>query len=120
MLFLFACLFVLAGLFCRGTHRAHETDAGSYPGTPPFLCRDLVCRASGYRSTTRGPLSYTADGHPCPDVHAHMSIRGVCVYACVQRLVFINVKLEESDCFLKDKYCPILSINNIIGRAIAW
>lgn len=43
----------------------------------------------------------------------------VCMYMPV-RLVFINVQLEESDCFLEDKYYPILSINNIIGRAIAW
>lgn len=44
----------------------------------------------------------------------------VCVYMPVCKGLFLLMSNEESDCFLEDKYCPILSINNIIGRAIAW
>ena len=113
---LFSFIF-LAGFFCGGTHRAHEIDTGSYPGTPLFLLGARFAEQVVIEAPSQGLASSTADAtlavrctprHPymvCVCVCVCVSVC-VCVCVCVQTLVFINVILDISDCFLEENTAP--------------
>ena len=111
---LFSFIF-LAGFFGGGTHRAHEIDTGSYPGTPLFLLEARFADQVVIGAPSQGLASSTADATlalRCTPRHPYMVCVCVCVHAslcvcvCVQTLVFINVILDISDCFLEENTAP--------------
>ena len=99
--------FFLAGFFCGGTHRAHEIDTGSYPGTPLFLLGARFTEQGVIGAPSQERASTTADATlalRCTPRHPYMVC--VCVCARTQMLIFINVILEISDCFLEENTAP--------------
>lgn len=108
--------FFLAGFFCGGTHRAHEIDTGSYPGTPLFLLGAWFTEQVVIRAPSQERASTTAEATlalRCTPRHPYMGC--VCVCKC---LFLLMSYLRYQIVFLK-KTLPHLEYN-IIGRLIAW
>ena len=124
---LFSFIF-LAGFFGGGTHRAHEIDTGSYPGTPLFLLEARFADQVVIGAPSQGLASSTADATlalRCTPRHPYMVCVCVCVctHLCVcvsvyKRLSLLMSYLTYQIVFLK-KILPHLEYN-IIGKLIAW
>ena len=124
---LFSFIF-LAGFFCGGTHRAHEIDTGSYPGTPLFVLGARFAEQVVIEAPSQGLTSSTADATlavRCTPRHPYMVCVCVCVCVCLcvcvsvcKRWFLLMSYLTYQIVFLK-KILPHLEYN-IIGKLIAW